>query len=84
MRSIGVRDLRENLSQVLQEVSAAGQEISITSYGKEIARLVPARKRKSPEEMAELWDRIDRIAAEVGKHPNKGASAADAVREERE
>lgn len=84
MRSIGVRDLRENLSRVLQEVSGGGKEISITSYGKEIARLVPPRKRKSPEEMAELWSRIDQIASEVGKYPNKGVSSADAVREERE
>jgi prevent-host-death family protein len=84
MRSIGVRDLREKLSQVLEDVSGGGEEVSITSYGKEIARLVPPRKRKSAEEMAELWSRIDRIAAEVGRHPSGGASADDAVREERQ
>ncbi len=84
MRSVGVRELRENMSRILQEVSESGKEVSITSYGKEIARLVPPRKRKTPEEMAGLWSRIDRIAAEVGKHPDGGMSAVDAVREERE
>ena len=83
MRSVGVRQLREDLSQVLREVSGAGEEVSITSYGKEIARLVPPRKRKTPEEMVELWNRIDRIAAEIGKYPAGGISAVDAVREER-
>ncbi len=84
MRSIGVRELRQNMSKVLQEVSAGNKEISITNHGKEIARLVPPRKRKTAEEMAELWNRIDRISAEIGKHPGKGQSAVDAVREERE
>lgn len=84
MRFIGVRELRHHLSQVLQDVSEDGEEISITSYGKEIARLVPPRRRRSPEEMAKLWDRIDRIASEIGQYPNKGMSAVDAVREERE
>ena len=84
MRSVGVRELRENLSQVLREVSGAGEEVSITSYGKEIARLVPPRRGRSPKEVAELWSRIDRIAAEIGRYPSGGISAADAVREERE
>jgi len=84
MRSVGVRELRESMSQILQEVSDGSKEISITSYGKEIARLVPPRKRKTPEEMAGLWSRIDRIAAEIGKHPGKGMSSTDAVRDERE
>jgi prevent-host-death family protein len=84
MRSVGVRDLRENLSQILREVSGSREEISITSYGREVARLVPPRKRKAPDEMAELWERIDRISAEIGKHPARGVAAVDAVREERE
>ncbi|TAK31624.1 MAG: type II toxin-antitoxin system prevent-host-death family antitoxin [Chloroflexota bacterium] len=84
MRSIGVRQLRQHLSEVLEEVSEEGTEISITSYGKEIARLVPPRKRRAPEEMAALWNRIDHIASEIGQYPSKGMSAVDAVREERE
>jgi prevent-host-death family protein len=84
MRSVGVRELREKMSQILRDVSAGGKEISITSHGKEVARLMPPRKRKTPEEMAELWKRIDRIAAEVGEHPSRRLSAVDAVREGRE
>lgn len=84
MRSIGVRALRHSLSQVLQEVSEGGKEVSISSYGREIARIVPPRKGKTPEEMAKLWNRIDRIASEIGRYPDQGTSAVDAVREERE
>ncbi len=84
MRSVGVRELRENLSQVLKDVSEREKEICITSHGKEIARLVPPRRRKTTVEMAELWNRIDRVAAEIGQYPTNGVSAVDAVREERE
>jgi prevent-host-death family protein len=84
MQSIGVRDLRHNISRILREVSEEGKEISITSYGREVARIVPPRRRKTPEELAKLWKDIDRVAAEIGKYPSRGMSAADAVREERE
>ncbi len=84
MRSIGVRALRRSLSQVLQEVSEGGKEVSISRYGREIARIVPPRKGKTPEETAKLWNRIDQIASEIGQYPDQGMSAVDAVREERE
>jgi prevent-host-death family protein len=40
MRSIGVRELRQNASRYLEEV-AAGESIEITDRGRPIARLVP-------------------------------------------
>ncbi len=84
MRSVGVRELRHNMSKVLHEVSEGGKEISITSYGREIARIIPPRHRKTPEEIAALWNRIDQIASEIGHYPDQGMSAVDAIREERE
>ena len=84
VRSVGVREVRHHLSQVLKELSEGGEEISITSYGKEIARLVPPRKRRTPADMAKLWSHIDGIAAKIGQYPDNGMSAVDAVREERE
>ena len=40
MRSIGVRELRQNASRYLAEV-AGGESIEITDRGRPIARLVP-------------------------------------------
>jgi prevent-host-death family protein len=40
MRSIGVRELRQNASRYLEEV-AAGEWIEITDRGHPVARLVP-------------------------------------------
>lgn len=83
MRSVGVRELTENISRILQEVSGGG-DISITSDGKEIARLVPLRAGRSQGEMAELWKRIDRIAEDIGRYPVDQITAVDALREGRE
>ena len=72
------------MPQILRAVSEGGLEISITRYGIEIARMVPSPRRKTPLETAGVWMRIDRVAAEVAKHPSHGMSAVAAVREERE
>jgi prevent-host-death family protein len=40
MRSIGVRELRQNASRYLEQV-AAGESIEITDRGHPVARLVP-------------------------------------------
>ncbi|MBI4318546.1 MAG: hypothetical protein HY675_08655 [Chloroflexi bacterium] len=45
---------------------------------------MPPRKSKTPQEMAGLWERIDRIASEIGRYPDQAMSVADAIREERE
>lgn len=83
MRSVGVRELTENISRILQEVSGGG-DISITSDGKEIARLVPPHAGRSQGEMAELWKRIDRIAEDIGRYPGDQITVVDALREGRE
>ncbi|MGH9460304.1 MAG: type II toxin-antitoxin system Phd/YefM family antitoxin [Vicinamibacteria bacterium] len=44
MRKINVKDAREKLSALLDEV-AAGEEVVLLRRGKEVARLVPPRAR---------------------------------------
>lgn len=83
MRSVGVRELTENMSRILQEVSG-GDDISITSDGKEIARLVPPRTGRSQGEMTEMWNRIDRIAEDIGRYPGDQITSVYALREGRE
>ena len=41
---ISVRELKSRLSEYLRKV-AAGEEVVVTSHGKEVARLVPPRSR---------------------------------------
>ena len=43
-KSVGVHEAKTQLSKLLERVSA-GEEISITRRGEEVARLVPAHRR---------------------------------------
>lgn len=54
MKTIGVRDLRQNASDLLREVEA-GEEITITVAGRPSARMIPATTR--------TWRRFDDLTA---------------------
>lgn len=56
MESVGVRELRQNLSKYLSEVKGGGSFI-VTERGREVARLVPSGPDDSP---------IARLVAERG------------------
>lgn len=46
MKSIGVRELRQNASRYLREVEA-GETVEVTDRGRPVARLVPIRATKN-------------------------------------
>ena len=56
METVGLRELRQDASELLRRVEA-GEEITITVSGRPSARLVPARptRWRSWEECAELF-----------------------------
>lgn len=56
MNSVGVRELRQNLSRYLMEVKDGGS-FRVTERGREVARLVPSGPADSP---------IARLVAERG------------------
>ena len=45
-KSVGVHEAKTNLSKLLERV-LAGEEISITRRGEEVARLVPPRRTRA-------------------------------------
>lgn len=42
MTTVGVRELRQNASELLARIAATGESIAITNHGRLVARLVPA------------------------------------------
>jgi prevent-host-death family protein len=62
MNSVGVRELRQNLSRYLVEVKA-GESFVVTERGREVARLTPSGPADSP---------IARLAAERGATMPRG------------
>ena len=84
MITVGVRELREDLSKWLQRVRDEGETIEITLRGETVARLVPTRRKSSsPEEIARQFADLDELAQEISKHWKSDMNAVEAVREQR-
>ncbi|UCG23377.1 MAG: type II toxin-antitoxin system prevent-host-death family antitoxin [Chloroflexota bacterium] len=84
MLSLGVREFREQLSQVLQRVREEGEVVEITYHGRAIARLVPAAPAApSAEEVEAILSDLDSLAAEIGRQWQGETSALEAVHEVR-
>lgn len=84
MKSIGVRQLKEHMSEMLRLVQE-GETVEVTKRGEVIARVVPAHGKSSPDDLSdeEVWTDLERLSLEISKHWPEGLSAVDAVREAR-
>lgn len=84
MVTIGVRELKDNLSSVLQRVRLEREVVDITHHGQTIARLVPVEPLPpSAEEIESLMTDLATLAAEIGRQWPVGVSAVEAVVEGR-
>ena len=85
MKSVGVRELKENAGRVLRRVREEQVAVEITYHGRAIARLVPVPPpaKGEPKKLAKLWSDLDRLSEEIGARWTKGVTAAGAVREQR-
>ena len=68
MKTLGVRELKERISEILRLVEEEGETIEVTKRGEVVARLVPVRKVASPSEWKEAtdddaWTDLDRLSA---------------------
>ncbi len=86
MKSVGVRELKQNTSRVLRRVREKRERIPLTYRGEVVALLVPAPRRRAPADEdpdAAVWTDLDQLAAEIGAHWPREVSAVQAVREDR-
>ncbi len=84
MITVGIRELRSQLSEIMQQVRSEGQIVEVTYYGETIARVVPAKRRERTEaEVDVILASLDEIAAEIGREWPDDVSAVEAVREGR-
>jgi len=63
MRAVGVRELRQLASELLDDIEATGDSIEITNHGRPVARLVPITRTTSgtyAELLAQGWIRPGR------------------------
>ncbi len=83
METIGIRELKEQASEVFRRVRENGEVFEVTYHGRPIARLVPVTQGNPEATASDFWARWDRLATEIGARWPEGVSAVDAVREQR-
>ena len=85
MRTIGSRELKAHLGEVLRRVREHHEEYAVTYRGRPIARLIPDAMAEvgGSTDLETLWAEMDRVADEVGREWPQGVSAAEAVGEDR-
>lgn len=82
MVTVGVRELKQQASELIRMVREKGSEIQVTYHGEVVAMLVPVKKTKAANE-EKAWTSLNNLAAEIGARWPKGVSAAQAVSEGR-
>ena len=84
MEEIGIRELKQRVSEILRQVREEHESFSVTYRGKVVAKLVPAMDPSADQEVASaIWTRMDDLSREVSAHWPNGSSASEAVSEQR-
>jgi prevent-host-death family protein len=84
MVTVGIRELKQQASELIRLVRETGSEVQVTHRGQVVALLIPVTPRKSNDGDKRSWARLDTLAAEIGARWPKGVSAAQAVAEGRQ
>lgn len=80
MQTIGIREFKARLSEVLREVEENGKIIDVTNRGEVIVRLVPMRRHKlSEQQVNAILGDLDAMANELAAHWPEGVSVQDAI-----
>jgi prevent-host-death family protein len=82
MVTVGIRELKNQASELVRMVRETGKEVQVTYHGQVVALLIPVNPN-TPADDAQAWAKLDNLAAEIRARWPKGVSAADAVAEAR-
>jgi prevent-host-death family protein len=84
MNTVGIRQLKQQASELVRKVREEGQEIQITYRGRVVARMVPVANPWRADEEARAWANLDLLAAEIGAAWPAGISSVEAIAEARQ
>jgi prevent-host-death family protein len=83
MVTVGVRELKQQTSELIRLVRETGSEVRVTHRGQVVALLIPVTPQKNTAGEKRAWANLDTLSAEIGARWPKGVSAAQAVAEDR-
>lgn len=84
MAEVGIRELKQRTSEVLRRVRENKESVTITHHGRAVARLVPVEDEVERKAAASrVWVEMDELARQIGASWLAGASAVEAIQEQR-
>ena len=81
MVSVGIRELKQQASELIRMVRENGSEIQVTYHGKVVALLVPVASKEITPQETDTWTEIDHLAAEIDARWPQGVSVAQTMQE---
>lgn len=83
MITVGVRQLKEQASELVRLVREDKDVVLITYHGKVVAKMAPFEQAILANESESAWASLEKLAAEIGKNWPEGISVLDALSEDR-
>jgi prevent-host-death family protein len=84
MITVGVRELKQQASELIRLVRESGSRVQVTYHGKVVAMLVPVPPVPDADtDESQVWDPLNALAAEIGALWPDGVTASQAVAEAR-
>jgi prevent-host-death family protein len=84
MRQLGIRELKNSISEVIREIRESGEPVEVTYHGQVVVRLVPVQPpRLAQSDIDEIIADMDRVAAELGSRWPNDVTVQDALDEVR-
>ncbi|MFH1633652.1 MAG: type II toxin-antitoxin system prevent-host-death family antitoxin [Chloroflexota bacterium] len=82
MIAVGIRELKQQTSELIRLVREEGRELQVTYRGDVVALVVPVTRATSPDAEA-AWSSLDVLAAEIGACWPADVTSVEAVAEGR-
>jgi len=83
MITVGVRELKQQASELVRRVRENNDAILITYHGKVVAKMTPVEPKKMVGEPENAWATLEQLAEEIGEGWPEGVTAIEAVAEGR-
>lgn len=84
MTEVGIRQLKQEASEILRLVRENKETVTITYRGKAVAKLVPCENLEDKRsEAMTVWTEMEELSREIGRHLPPGVSGVEAVSEQR-
>jgi prevent-host-death family protein len=83
MQRIGVRELKEQTSEIIRRVREEGDSFEVTYHGRAVALMVPVTEPNHRLSVDEFWRSWKELGSEISAEWPREVTALDAIHEER-